>query len=357
MEDIPKRLVLHTTETDGGALAMAKSHPYPPQLWADPETKEKYQCISLDRAGYALARRTSVQTNRAGAVQIEIIGRAATTQDWPTEWLDWLADEVIGPVCKVAGINHNHFKDFKGAGEGIVLATASSPIRMSEAEWMAWDGICAHQNVPTNDHWDVGNLNIQYIVARINKGAQTPVKPKPPTKPVVPPASSVAPIRPVLSNGDQGPWVSTLQKALRGFRYPVGVDGIFGKGTDATVRDFQASHRITADGVVGPSTWATIDKAQKNRWVKKSPPPAPAPTARMPRPAPTLKRGAKGMHVKYLQDALNVFGQNLTTDGNFGTGTENALRNFQDFWNLGADGVYGPKTAAALDGALRLSGR
>jgi peptidoglycan hydrolase-like protein with peptidoglycan-binding domain len=44
--------------------------------------------------------------------------------------------------------------------------------------------------------------------------------------------------------------------ALSGSR--CGVDGAFGRSTDGTVRSFQRSHGLAADGVVGPKTWRAL---------------------------------------------------------------------------------------------------
>jgi len=58
-----------------------------------------------------------------------------------------------------------------------------------------------------------------------------------------------------------------------------------------------------------------------------------------------LRKGSKGALVKKLQAALNV-----GADGDFGQGTENALKKWQDRNGLTADGVAGPKTLAKLLG-------
>jgi putative chitinase len=59
----------------------------------------------------------------------------------------------------------------------------------------------------------------------------------------------------------------------------------------------------------------------------------------------TLRKGSKGDLVKKLQAALGI-----GADGDFGQGTENALKKWQDRNGLTADGVAGAKTLAKLLG-------
>jgi len=56
-----------------------------------------------------------------------------------------------------------------------------------------------------------------------------------------------------------------------------------------------------------------------------------------------LKRGLKGAPVKRLQKKLGV-----TDDGDFGPGTEKALKEWQAANGLAADGIAGPDTFAAI---------
>ncbi|MCP4933496.1 MAG: peptidoglycan-binding protein [bacterium] len=56
-----------------------------------------------------------------------------------------------------------------------------------------------------------------------------------------------------------------------------------------------------------------------------------------------LKKGRKGAPVRILQEALGV-----TADGDFGSGTQKALKEWQSDNGLTADGIAGPDTFAAL---------
>ncbi len=56
-----------------------------------------------------------------------------------------------------------------------------------------------------------------------------------------------------------------------------------------------------------------------------------------------LKRGLKGAPVKRLQEKLGI-----TADGDFGPGTERAVREFQGANGLAVDGIAGPDTFTAM---------
>lgn len=56
-----------------------------------------------------------------------------------------------------------------------------------------------------------------------------------------------------------------------------------------------------------------------------------------------LRKGLKGAPVKRLQERLGI-----TADGDFGPGTERAVRAFQEENGLAVDGIAGPDTFTAL---------
>jgi putative chitinase len=61
---------------------------------------------------------------------------------------------------------------------------------------------------------------------------------------------------PTLRKGSTGPEVVRLQRLL----HVKPADGDFGPKTAAAVREFQKSHGLVADGVVGPATWKALEK-------------------------------------------------------------------------------------------------
>ena len=67
---------------------------------------------------------------------------------------------------------------------------------------------------------------------------------------------------------------------------------------------------------------------------------------------PTLRRGADSADgwVEYLQELLNRAGESLTVDGDFGPGTEAAVRRYQQRFDIQVDGIVGFQTWASLRG-------
>lgn len=82
--------------------------------------------------------------------------------------------------------------------------------------------------------------------------------------------------------------------------------------------------------------------------------PVPKPSSKCPysEPAKTIRFGAKGNNVKWLQWHLNQLGEKLTIDGDFGVLVKAAVLRFQKKQKLTQDGIVGAKTRAALKKAV-----
>jgi murein DD-endopeptidase MepM/ murein hydrolase activator NlpD len=110
------------------------------------------------------------------------------------------------------------------------------------------------------------------------------------------------------------------------------VDGIRGPATWAGVRRLQLRHGLTVDGVVGPRTRRALGWRGRHRFGSRA-----------------IVAGAKGWDVAALQWLLATHGfASGPFDGRLGPRGEAALQRFQAWAGLGADGVAGPATFAAL---------
>jgi peptidoglycan hydrolase-like protein with peptidoglycan-binding domain len=96
--------------------------------------------------------------------------------------------------------------------------------------------------------------------ARFTALADGPVPaPKPTPSPTPAPApapepSEVTVLLPVLQQGMTAPSVRAVQVLVGG----INVDGIFGPVTHARIVEFQATHGLARDGVVGQHTWGAL---------------------------------------------------------------------------------------------------
>ena len=65
----------------------------------------------------------------------------------------------------------------------------------------------------------------------------------------------------LLYRGMRGNAVYDLQTVLTSLGYGTAADGIFGRNTERAVKAFQSGHRLAADGIVGPATYAALEAA------------------------------------------------------------------------------------------------
>lgn len=105
---------------------------------------------------------------------------------------------------------------------------------------------------------------------------------------------------------------------------------------------------------ISPSTSSVenqTNNVQKSKSNNEAPKPkeADTPTSSTEAKDISLKLGDSGEKVKELQSKLNKFKYNLAVDGEFGTSTDFALKNFQSKVKLSPDGIAGPQTIKLLD--------
>ena len=164
----PWRLVLHTTEGSWeSAMSVFHSRMVAPHMMYDPVSRRRVQFIDLDRSAYAL-RHQGPETNRAHCIQVELIGFA--DRPFTGELADRIGTDLLAPVLAAKPITTRH-PTFYGPGCGWVLASSSARQRMGSAEWLGFDGICGHQHVPGNEHWDPGAIDIDRIITAATQGA------------------------------------------------------------------------------------------------------------------------------------------------------------------------------------------
>lgn len=136
--------------------------------------------------------------------------------------------------------------------------------------------------------------------------------------------------KPLLVLGSKGDAVKELQKLLNHWGYYLPIDGTFGQTTLEMVKAFQRRVFLKTDGIVGNLTWQALYTGA-------------------PINMPILKWGSKGQAVITLQETLQITGHYTgRLDGDFGPGTDAAVRSFQNDAGLVVDGIVASKTWHAL---------
>ena len=169
-----------------------------------------------------------------------------------------------------------------------------------------------------------------------------------------------------LRQGSTGAAVFTLQRQLNRITkdYPflglLTVDGIFGRKMTETVKKFQRQFNLTADGVVGRSTWYKIsyiyvsvkdlaELTSEGETFTGTLPDGPWNFG-----SSVLKQGSTGSEVEQMQFWLSTLAQyessipSVTVDGVYGSGTAAAVRAFQRLYGLTVDGIVGLTTWTEL---------
>jgi len=127
--------------------------------------------------------------------------------------------------------------------------------------------------------------------------------------------------------------VAALQVGLqaRGL-YGGSIDGVMGSGTRRAICALQRRAGIVVDGIPGPKTKRALGRYARHRFGDRM-----------------AHNGNRGWDIAALQFKLAWHGfPSGTFDGDLGPHTDAALRRYQRWAGLGADGIAGPATFRAL---------
>lgn len=149
-----------------------------------------------------------------------------------------------------------------------------------------------------------------------------------------------------LRRGSTGTAVRNLQSDLTALGYYwATISGSFGEKTETAVKLFQEKNNLTPDGIAGTKTLEAIARALDRKGVTSS-------SAKG-----VLKLNSQGDAVSQLQTNLKQLGYYYASiTGNFGSKTEEAVKDFQKAKGLAADGVAGEKTLDAISAAIVAAG-
>ena len=163
-----------------------------------------------------------------------------------------------------------------------------------------------------------------------------------------------------LRRGSTGTNVRIIQRQLSRIAkdYPFfgkpTVNGVFDEMTENVVKKFQKQFGLTADGVVGKSTWFKISyiyvSVKDLAELTSEGETADGTQSAGSWPGTTLRRGSTGSNVEQVQFWLSDLAQfdsrlpAVTVDGSYGPATVSAVTAFQNKFALAADGVTGRST-------------
>lgn len=138
------KIVWHTTEgsTVAGAFGAYKASGAYPHFTLG-EDGIAYQHLPLSQYATALQHIGPYETNRANAIQVEIVGFASESGGW--------SDGRYAEIAALARHIEDEFNVKRKAG-----VSFDHPSRLSGSAFVNYEGHCGHVHVPNNSHYDPG---------------------------------------------------------------------------------------------------------------------------------------------------------------------------------------------------------
>jgi peptidoglycan hydrolase-like protein with peptidoglycan-binding domain len=164
-----------------------------------------------------------------------------------------------------------------------------------------------------------------------------------------------------LKQGAKGDEVTALQESLGKLGFGIEADGIFGPATKAAVEELQMAFGYDVDGIVGKGTTGLIEAQIGHGWNVDSG----VKTALQAQGKQTdkgslagvdlkrtLKEGASGGDVAYLQRRLNTLGYTVPVTGSFDGATSDAVHALQKAFGYTVDGIVGKGTHTLINAQI-----
>lgn len=156
-----KKGILHTTEGSKatGAFSAYKKNNSWPHFTVDRDTNYTvYQHVDTAKASRSLRNLSGgVETNRGGAIQIEVVGFAHEAGDWPTGQIEAVKN-LMRWIESTSGVKP------EGPGRPFASSYGQNHLRFTNAEWKAFNAWCGHSHVVENSHWDPGAIDISTLL-------------------------------------------------------------------------------------------------------------------------------------------------------------------------------------------------
>ncbi|SES00537.1 peptidoglycan-binding protein [Salisediminibacterium halotolerans] len=157
----------------------------------------------------------------------------------------------------------------------------------------------------------------------------------------------------ILNTGATGDDVRTVQEEMSdATSHSLAIDGIYGPNTREAVLTFQRDNGLQVDGIVGPETISAMSGTSSSSSDSSSSQASSSGSTSGSWDGSVLRSGDRGGAVSDLQSELNdATSHSLTVDGVYGPKTRAAVTAFQQSAGIGVDGIAGPNTYSAITGS------